>query len=67
MTVLADGRTTASGLPATTPTGDLVELMVGRKVDQLYRTGRWPQIVLLEVRGARRLPAVRGVSLKVRR
>src|SRR6188472_1465538 len=36
VTVLADGRTTASGLPATTPTGELVELMVGRKVDQLY-------------------------------
>jgi ribose transport system ATP-binding protein len=66
VTVLADGRTTATGLPATTPTDQLVELMVGRKVDQLYperpvATDR----VLLEVRGARRLPAVRGVSLKV--
>ncbi len=66
VTVLADGRTTASGLPATTPTGELVELMVGRKVEQLYPdrpvgTDR----VLLEVRGARRLPAVRGVSLQV--
>ena len=36
VTVLADGRTTATGLPATTPTGELVELMVGRKVEQLY-------------------------------
>ena len=36
VTVLADGRTTATGLPATTPTDELVELMVGRKVDQLY-------------------------------
>ena len=36
MTVLADGRTTATGLPATTPTDELVELMVGRKVEQLY-------------------------------
>ena len=66
VTVLADGRTTASGLPATTPTDELVELMVGRKVDQLYPerpvgTDR----VLLEVRDARRLPAVRGVSLQV--
>jgi ribose transport system ATP-binding protein len=66
VTVLADGRTTATGLPATTPTDQLVEFMVGRKVDQLYperpvATDR----VLLEVRGARRLPAVRGVSLKV--
>ena len=65
-TVLADGRTTAVGLPATTPTDQLVEFMVGRKVDQLYPerpvgTDR----VLLEVRDARRLPAVRGVSLQV--
>ena len=66
VTVLADGRTTASGLPATTPTDQLVEFMVGRKVDQLYPdrpvgTGR----VLLEVRDVKRLPAVRGVSLQV--
>ena len=66
VTVLADGRTTATGLPATTPTDELVELMVGRKVEQLYPerpvgTDR----VLLEVRDARRLPAVRGVSLQV--
>ena len=66
VTVLADGRTTAVGLPATTPTDQLVEFMVGRKVDQLYPerpvgTDR----VLLEVRDARRLPAVRGVSLQV--
>jgi ribose transport system ATP-binding protein len=66
VTVLADGRTTASGLPATTPTDQLVEFMVGRKVDQLYPdrpigTDR----VLLEVRDVKRLPAVRGVSLKV--
>jgi ribose transport system ATP-binding protein len=66
VTVLADGRTTGTGLPATTPTDELVQLMVGRKVGQLYPerlvgTDR----VLLEVRDARRLPAVRGVSLKV--
>ena len=57
VTVLADGRTMATGLPATTPTDELVELMVGRKVEQLYPdrpvgTDR----LLLEVRGARRLP-----------
>jgi ribose transport system ATP-binding protein len=67
VTVLADGRTTATGLPATTPTDQLVELMVGRKVEQLYPdrpvgTDR----VLLEVRNAKRLPAVRGVSLQVK-
>jgi ribose transport system ATP-binding protein len=67
VTVLADGRTTATGIPATTPTDELVELMIGHKVDQLYperpvATDR----VVLEVRGARRLPAVRDVSLEVR-
>jgi ribose transport system ATP-binding protein len=66
VTVLADGRTTATGIPATTPTDELVELMVGRKVEQLYPdrpTGAGG--VLLDVRGVTRLPAVRGVSLKV--
>ena len=66
VTVLADGRTTATGLPATTPTDQLVELMVGRKVDQLYpERPLGTDRVLLEVRDARRLPAVRGVSLQV--
>ena len=66
VSVLADGRTTGTGLALSTPTDQLVQLMVGRKVEQLYPerlvgTDR----VLLEVRDARRLPAVRGVSLKV--
>ena len=66
VTVLADGRTTATGIPATTPTDDLVELMVGHKVEQLYperpvASGE----VLLDVRDVRRLPAVRGASLQV--
>jgi ribose transport system ATP-binding protein len=67
VTVLADGRTAATGLPATTATDQLVELMVGRKVEQLYpeRPAGTDQ-VLLEVRGAKRLPAVRGVSLEVK-
>src|SRR6185436_16415675 len=33
VTVLSDGRTVATGLPADTPRGELVEKMVGRKVD----------------------------------
>ena len=67
VTVLADGRTTATGLPATTPTDQLVELMVGRKVEQLYpERPAGTDRVLLEVRGAKRLPFVRGVSLEVR-
>ena len=36
VTVLSDGRTVATGLPADTPRAELVEKMVGRKVDQLY-------------------------------
>jgi ribose transport system ATP-binding protein len=66
VTVLADGRTTATGLPATTPTDQLVELMVGRKVDQLYpERPVGTERVLLEVRDLRGLPSVRGVSLQV--
>jgi ribose transport system ATP-binding protein len=67
VTVLADGRTAATGLPASTPADELVELMVGRKVEQLYPDRPvGGDEVLLAVRGARRLPAVRGVSLEVR-
>jgi ribose transport system ATP-binding protein len=67
VTVLADGRTAATGLPASTPTDRLVELMVGRKVEQLYpERPVGTDDVLLEVRDARRLPMVRGVSLQVR-
>ena len=67
VTVLSDGRTTATGIPASTATDELVELMVGRKVERLYpdRPAGTDQ-VMLEVRGIRRLPAVRGVSLEVR-
>jgi ribose transport system ATP-binding protein len=64
--VLADGRTTASGIPSTTPTEELVELMVGHKVDQLYpERPVGTDEVLLDVRAVRRLPAVRGASLQV--
>ena len=66
VTVLADGRTTATGIPATTSTDELVELMIGRKVEQLYPDRpQGTDRVVLEVRGARRLPAVRDVSLQV--
>jgi ribose transport system ATP-binding protein len=67
VTVLADGRTAATGLPASTPTDELVERMVGRKVEQLYPDRpAGTDKVLLEVHDARRLPAVRGVSLQVK-
>jgi len=67
VTVLADGRTTASGIPASTPTDDLIELMVGHKVEQLYPDRPTAaDEVLLDVRGVRRLPAVRDASLELR-
>ncbi len=66
VTVLADGRTTATGIPSTTPTEELVELMVGHKVEQLYpERPVGTDEVLLDVRGVRRLPAVRGATLQV--
>jgi ribose transport system ATP-binding protein len=67
VTVLSDGRTAATGLPASTPTDELVELMVGRAVQQLYPPRpRAAGEVVLDVRGLRRLPDVRSVSLQVR-
>ncbi len=67
VTVLADGRTTATGIPATTSTDELVALMIGRRVEQLYpdRPAGGDE-VLLDVRGVRQLPAVRSASLQVR-
>lgn len=67
VSVLSDGRTSASGIGADTPTPELVRLMIGRPVDQLF-----PQRpaasgeVLLEVRGLQRLPEVRAIDLEVR-
>jgi ribose transport system ATP-binding protein len=67
VTVLADGRTTATGIAADTPTDELVALMVGRKVEQLYpQRPEGGGDVLLDARRMRRLPMVRGVSLQVR-
>jgi len=67
VTVLSDGRTAATGLPADTPTDRLVELMVGRAVERLYadRPGNVGDVVL-DVRELRRMPEVRGVTLQVR-
>jgi len=67
VTVLSDGRTAANALPASTATDELIELMVGRRVDQLYPprpTGKGD--VLLKVEGMKRLPDVREASLEVR-
>ena len=52
-------RTVATGLPADTPRGELVEKMVGRKVDQLYpdRATATSDDVVLDVRGVSRVAA----------
>jgi ribose transport system ATP-binding protein len=66
VTVLSDGRTVATGLPADTAQDVLVEHMVGRKVEQLFPARRsGTDDVVLAVRGLTRLPVVREVSLEV--
>jgi ribose transport system ATP-binding protein len=67
VTVLSDGRTVASGLPASTPQDELVEQMVGRRVGRLYPERRESDgKVVLEVRGLTRAPEVNDVSFEVR-
>jgi len=67
VTVLSDGATVASGLPADTPQAELVERMVGRKVDQLYPERPVAATdVVLDVRGVRRAPMVKACSFQVR-
>ena len=66
VTVLSDGRTVATGLPADTSPDVLVEHMVGRKVAQLFPE-RAPggDAPVLEVRGLRRAPDVKETSFTV--
>ena len=68
VTVLSDGRTVATGLPADTPAGELVEHMVGPQGRAALPRppGRRPTRSLLDVRDVARRPEVRGVSLQVR-
>jgi ribose transport system ATP-binding protein len=66
VTVLSDGRTVATGLPADTPPDTLVERMIGRKVDHLFpprpaATGG----PVLEVHGLTRAPDVHDASFTV--
>ena len=63
VTVLSEGRTIASGLPATTPAEELVTQMVGRKLEQLFpERPRSSGDVVLSVRGVQRLPDVVAAS-----
>jgi ribose transport system ATP-binding protein len=67
VTVLADGRTVATGLPADTPADTLVEHMVGRKMEQLFPARpEGGDDVLLSVRGMTRRPDVIDASFEVR-
>jgi ribose transport system ATP-binding protein len=68
VTVLSDGRTVATGLPADTPRGELVEKMVGRKIDQLYphRAKAQSDEVVLDVRAVSGRPRVKECSFEVR-
>jgi ribose transport system ATP-binding protein len=67
VTVLTEGATVASGLPATTSAHDLVTKMVGRELEQLFPDRpRGTSDVLLEVRGLRRLPDVKEASFELR-
>ena len=67
VTVLSEGRTVASGLPATTGPDRLVNLMVGRELAQLFpdRPAGGGE-VLLAARGVRRMPDVKEASFEVR-
>ena len=67
VTVLSDGRTVATGLPADTPRAELVEKMVGRKVDQLFpdRARGTTGEVVLDVREVSGLPRVKPCSFQV--
>ena len=66
VTVLSDGATVATGLPADTPQSDLVEKMVGRKVEQLYpdRPAAGTRCVI-DVRGISRAPDVKPCTFRV--
>jgi ribose transport system ATP-binding protein len=70
VTVLKDGRTTASGLPARdTPTRDLVTRMTGRTIEYVFpdRVAARPQDApILEVNGLTRHGEFADVSLTVR-
>jgi ribose transport system ATP-binding protein len=67
ITVLSDGRTVATGLPADTPRAELVEKMVGRKVDQLYphRAKATSTDVVLDVKDVSGRPRVKSCSFQV--
>ena len=67
VTVLKDGVTVKSGLPADTPPAELVRGMVGHRLDHMFPE-RAPSgnEVVLDVRGITRAPQVHDVSFTVK-
>ena len=68
ITVLRDGQRVHSGPTSELDTRRLIQLMVGRRLDQLFtHTPHQPGEVLLEVRSASRRQQFRGVSFSLYR
>jgi len=67
-TVLRDGQSVGSGTIGTVTPDDLIRMMIGRKVDQLYpRSGRTRGDVLLEVKDLSGVRKPRGAHLTLHR
>ncbi len=67
VTVLRNGRTVGTVAPRQVPLGDIVSMMVGRRVDTLFPPRREPTgSRLLEVRGLARKGAFADISFEVR-
>lgn len=67
-TVIRDGRAAGSGLVADAHTDAIVEMMAGRRVDELYpRSPREPKDVVLEVRDLAGKTLPEQASFEVRR
>ena len=67
VTVLKDGRTVATELPADTPVDTLIGHMVGGRLEALFPDRRPPgEDIVLEVRGLTRPPAVHDATFTLR-
>ena len=67
-TVLRDGKSVGSGDTASAPVSDIIALMVGRTVDDMYPTSeRTPGEVVLEIEGLAGADGPEFASLQLRR
>jgi len=67
-TVLRDGATVGEGAVADVPTTEIVRMMAGRRIDQLFvRSPREPGEVLLQLENLAGDPLPHGASLSLRR